>query len=191
MRLVLVALLSLVSIRGHAQDWPELASRRMIVPYAAGGPVDTVGRITAQGLSDVLGQQVVIENIGGAGGMTGANRVAKAAPDGYTFLLVGSATHDAPCRRSTARRRRTIRSPTSNTSCQFADSARVLITRKDFPASTLQEFVAYVKEHRQGAVPSLRHTARARTSARCCSTRRWARDDARAVSRHRVRRCRT
>ena len=64
----------------------------MIVPYAAGGPVDTVGRIMAQGLTEVLGQQVIIENIGGAGGMTGANRVAKATPDGYTFLLGGSAT---------------------------------------------------------------------------------------------------
>ena len=63
----------------------------MIVPYAAGGPVDTVGRIMAAGLSEALGQQIIVENVGGAGGMTGANRVAKGAPDGYTFLLGGSA----------------------------------------------------------------------------------------------------
>ena len=98
-------------IRGAAQDWPARPVT-MIVPYAAGGPVDTVGRIMAQGLSEVLGQQVIVENIGGAGGMTGANRVAKATPDGYTFLLGGSATLTR-CRRSTARRRCTIRSPTS------------------------------------------------------------------------------
>ena len=63
----------------------------MVVPYAAGGPVDTIGRILAARLSEILGQQVVIENAGGAGGMTGASRVAKAAPDGYTVLLSGSA----------------------------------------------------------------------------------------------------
>ena len=73
-----------------AEDWPTRAVT-MVVPYAAGGPVDTIGRILAARLSEILGQQVVIENAGGAGGMTGANRVAKAAPDGYTVLLSGSA----------------------------------------------------------------------------------------------------
>ena len=63
----------------------------MVVPYAAGGPVDTIGRIMAARLSDLLGQQIIVENIGGAGGMTGAARVAKATPDGYTLLLSGSA----------------------------------------------------------------------------------------------------
>ena len=91
MRVLLGALLSLVTFAASAQDWPTRPVT-MIVPYAAGGPVDTVGRIMAQGLSEVLGQQVVVENVGGAGGMTGANRVAKAAPDGYTLLLGGSAT---------------------------------------------------------------------------------------------------
>src|SRR5882762_4650264 len=91
MRALLATLGSLVSCAAFAQDWPARPVT-MIVPYAAGGPVDTVGRIMAQGLSEVLGQQVVIENVGGAGGMTGAPRVAKAAPDGYTFLLGGSAT---------------------------------------------------------------------------------------------------
>src|SRR5581483_3357998 len=74
-----------------AQDWPNRPVT-MVVPYLAGGPVDTVGRIMAQGLSEVLGQQVVVENVGGAGGMTGAAKVARATPDGYTFLLGGTAT---------------------------------------------------------------------------------------------------
>ena len=73
-----------------AQDWPTRAVT-MVVPYAAGGPVDTLGRILAARLSEILGQQVVIENMPGAGGMTGSSRVAKAAPDGYTVLLSGSA----------------------------------------------------------------------------------------------------
>ena len=75
---------------GKAEDWPTRALT-MVVPYAAGGPVDTIGRILAARLSEILGQQVVIENAGGAGGMTGASRVAKAASDGYTVLLSGSA----------------------------------------------------------------------------------------------------
>ena len=116
----------------------------MIVPYAAGGPVDTVGRIMAQGLSEVLGQQVVVENVGGAGGMTGANRVAKAAPDGYTFLLGGSATLTlVPALYG----RKTLYDPLADFAhvVQFANSARILIARKDFPASSLKEFVAYAK----------------------------------------------
>src|SRR5438876_365990 len=73
-----------------AQTWPTRPVT-LIVPYAAGGPVDTIARIMAQRLTEVLGQTVVVENIGGAGGMTGAARAAKAAPDGYTLLMSGSA----------------------------------------------------------------------------------------------------
>src|ERR1043166_6704378 len=92
MRLLLAALLSFSCSSGVlAQDWPTRPVT-MVVPYAAGGPVDTVGRIMAQGLTEVLGQQVIVENAAGAGGMTGANRVARATPDGYTFVLGGSAT---------------------------------------------------------------------------------------------------
>ena len=78
--LVLVGL-GLAAAPAAAQDWPSRPVT-MIVPYAAGGPVDTVGRIMAQGLSEILGQQVLVENVGGAGGMTGANRVAKAGVRG-------------------------------------------------------------------------------------------------------------
>ena len=65
----------------------------MVVPFAAGSSSDIVGRIVAPRLSELLGQQVVVENVGGAGGMTGANRVAKAAPDGYQFVLGTGGTH--------------------------------------------------------------------------------------------------
>ena len=65
----------------------------MVVPFAAGGAVDVLGRTLAARAAEILGQQIVIENVGGAGGMTGANRVAKAAPDGYQFVLGSVGTH--------------------------------------------------------------------------------------------------
>ena len=138
------ALASLLALTGNAsaQDWPTRPIT-MVVAYAAGGPVDTIGRILAAGLSSVLGQQVIVENIGGAGGMTGAHRVVKATPDGYTFLLGGLA--------NLAQNQVLYKNPPYNAATDFAlvglvtDSARVLITRKDFPANTLPEFIAYAK----------------------------------------------
>ena len=66
----------------------------MVIPFAAGGPTDTVGRLIAQAMSTDLGQPVVVENVGGAGGTLGAQRVANARPDGYSILLhhIGMAT---------------------------------------------------------------------------------------------------
>src|SRR5215467_9370839 len=74
--LVAIALALTLATPATAQDWPT-RPMTMVVAYAAGGPVDTIARIFGQRLSEVLGQQVVIENIGGAGGMVGASRVAK------------------------------------------------------------------------------------------------------------------
>ena len=115
----------------------------MVVPFAAGGPVDTIGRILAARLGEILGQQVVIENIGGAGGMIGAARVAKATPDGYQLVLATSATH--------AQNQSLYKNPLYDAATAFApvalvtDSPRVLITRKDLPAATLAEFTAYAR----------------------------------------------
>ena len=120
-----------------AQAWPTRPVT-MVVPYAAGGPVDTVGRIMAHGLTTVLGQQVVIENIGGAGGMTGSGRAAKAAPDGYTFLLGGLAVlGQVP-----SLYKHPAYNPTTDFApvALFADSARILTMRKDLPANSLAEF---------------------------------------------------
>jgi tripartite-type tricarboxylate transporter receptor subunit TctC len=133
----------LASVGGAmAQDWPARPVN-LVVPYAAGGPVDTVARIMAARLSEVLGQQVIIENVGGAGGMTGAARTAKATPDGYTMLLSGSAVlaiiptlYKKPLYNAVTDFEHAV---------LFSDSARVLLTRKDFPASNLDEFVAYAK----------------------------------------------
>ena len=127
-----------------AQVWPSQPVT-MVVPFAAGGPVDLIGRILAARLGEILGQQVIIENIGGAGGMIGAFRVAKAAPDGYQVVLGTSATH--------AQNQTLYKSPLYDAATAFApvalvtDSPRVLITRKDFPATTFTEFAAYARAH--------------------------------------------
>jgi tripartite-type tricarboxylate transporter receptor subunit TctC len=79
----LLTAVGLAALRvAQADQWPSRPVT-MVVPFAAGGPTDVVGRIVADRLSDVLGQQVIVENVGGAGGMTGAQRVALANPDGY------------------------------------------------------------------------------------------------------------
>jgi len=77
-----------------AQAWPTRPIT-MVVAFAAGSGDDVFARILSPRLSEVLGQQVIIENIGGAGGMTGTARVAKAAPDGYQFVLGGTGTFGA------------------------------------------------------------------------------------------------
>ena len=113
------------------------------MPYAAGGPVDTIARILGARMSEILGQQLIIENVGGAGGMTGAQRVAKSPPDGYSLLLSGSAVLTI--------NQTLYQRPLYNGATDFehvvlhSDSARILITRPDFPAKTLAEFVAYAK----------------------------------------------
>jgi tripartite-type tricarboxylate transporter receptor subunit TctC len=126
----------------HAQDWP-VRPVTFVVPYAAGGPNDSQARILAARLGELLHQQVIVENVGGAGGMTGANRVAKAAPDGYTLLLSGLAVlGQIPT---------LYKKPLYNAVTDFepvaliAESARILITRKDLPANTLGEFITYAK----------------------------------------------
>jgi len=125
-----------------AQDWPTRPVT-VIVPYAAGGPVDTIARILAARLSELLGQQMIVENIGGAGGQTGTARAAKAAPDGATVLLSGSAV----LAQNPALYKRQLYNPMTDFehAAIHTDSARVLITRKDFPANNFGEFVSYVK----------------------------------------------
>ena len=124
------------------QIWPTRPVT-MVVPFAAGGPMDVVGRIMATSLSEQLGQQVIVENVGGGGGMTGATRVAKAAPDGSQFVLGNVGTHAVSQSLS--------KNPPYNVAADFApvaliaDLTLVLVTRKDLPAADLQEFIAYAK----------------------------------------------
>src|SRR5262249_54186716 len=115
----------------------------MVIPFAAGGPQDGIGRIVAQRMTEVLGQQVVVENVTGAGGMTGSDRVAKAEPDGYQFVLGSVGTH--------AQNQTLYKHPAYNAATDFAPVALiaetpiVLITRKDLPPNNLKDFIAYAK----------------------------------------------
>src|SRR3954464_8523564 len=124
-------------------SWPNRPVT-MVVGFAAGGGTDVLGRIVARKLSEVLGQQVVIENVGGAGGMVGTARVAKAAPDGTTFVL-GS--------RADAINQTLYKKPLYNLVDDLvpviliADQPTILITRNEFPANTMPEFIAHVKKN--------------------------------------------
>ena len=115
----------------------------MVIPFAAGGPQDTIGRVIAQRMSEMLGQQVVVENVGGAGGMTGSKRVADAKPDGYTMVLGSVGTH--------AQNQTLYKRPLYNVETDFTPVAYLaitpiaLITRPDLPVSNLKDFVAYAK----------------------------------------------
>jgi tripartite-type tricarboxylate transporter receptor subunit TctC len=115
----------------------------MIIPFAAGGPTDLLGRLIAQRMGEILGQNVVVENAGGAGGMTGSKRVADAAPDGYTIGVGTVGTH--------AQNQTLYKKPLYNSATDFtpvaliAEVPIVLVTRKDLPVNNLKEFVAYAK----------------------------------------------
>jgi tripartite-type tricarboxylate transporter receptor subunit TctC len=125
-----------------AQNWPT-RSLSLVVPFAAGSASDTVARILSARLSEVLGQQVIIENVGGAGGMTGVARVAKAAPDGYQLVLGRIDTF--------AQNQTLYKRPLYNSLTDFAPVALmveqplVLVARNDLPAGNLQAFIAYAK----------------------------------------------
>src|SRR5271154_3627928 len=89
-RRLLAAVALFVSLGGQAlaQEWPTRPVT-MVVPFGPGGVYDTLGRVYAASLSDILGQQVIVDNVPGAGGMTGGPRIARADPDGYQFLFGG------------------------------------------------------------------------------------------------------
>jgi len=125
-----------------AQEWPTRPVT-LVVPFPAGGPIDFIGRLMAQKLTEQLGQQVIVENIGGAGGMNGAARVAKAPPDGSVFLFGNQGTHTFS--------QILYKKPLYNAVSDFSPVATVvenvkfLGVRKDFPANNLAEFIAYAK----------------------------------------------
>src|SRR5437764_13104634 len=91
-RLIAAALAVACAAPAAAQEWPA-RTLTMVVPCPAGGPIDVVGRILAPPMGELLGQQIIIENVAGAGGSTGSLRVAKGTPDGYQFVIGNAGTH--------------------------------------------------------------------------------------------------
>ena len=141
----LLAALALAVSPGAARAAAAYPDRpiTMIVPFAAGGPTDVVARIVSEHMSRTLGQQIVVENVAGAGGTTGITRGAQAKPDGYTIMMGHMGTHGA--------------APAAYPDLKYdpvkdfepiglaAGTPIVVVARKDFPAKDLKEFLAYVK----------------------------------------------
>jgi tripartite-type tricarboxylate transporter receptor subunit TctC len=131
-------------VPARTQEWPTRPVT-MVIPFAAGGPTDLLGRVMAASLSERLGQRIVVENVGGAGGMTGANRVAKGAADGYQFMLGGSG--------AVIYNQFLYKKPLFNVTTELAPVALiaeqplVLVTGRDFPAYDLAAFMAHAKRN--------------------------------------------
>ena len=145
MSLLALALLAAVHAitSAAAQDWPA-RPLTLVIPWAAGGGTDVMGRIIAKRMTEIAGQQVIVENIAGAGGMLGSAHVAKAAPDGYTFVF-GS--------RSDAINMTLYKHPIYNFANDLApvvlvaDQPTILVARSDLPVDGLKDFISYVKRN--------------------------------------------
>jgi tripartite-type tricarboxylate transporter receptor subunit TctC len=134
-----VAVMIAATVPAATQNWP-IRPVTMVVPFAAGGGTDVLGRILSGPLTESLGQQVIIENVGGAGGMNGSARVARAAPDGYQFVLGSSVD---------AINQSLYKNPLYNPATELepvvliAEQPHLLVARKDLPTANLQEFITF------------------------------------------------
>ncbi len=143
-RAIIAAALALAAVTttASAQEWPS-RNITLVVPFAAGGGIDANARLQAVALGEVLGQTIIVENVGAAAGTVGSARVAKAAPDGYTLLIGNTGTH--------AYSQSLYKKPPYDAARDFepvglvSESPRILIVRKDLPVNNLQEFIAYAK----------------------------------------------
>lgn len=144
-RLIIAGLAALcMSMAGPvaAEDWPT-RTLTMINTFAAGGPNDVPARLFAQRMGEILGQTIIVENVPGAGGMNGAERVVKATPDGYTFLV---GTVGTQAQNQTLYKKPLYDSTKDFVSVGlFVEAPLVLIARKDLPVNSMKEFVAYAK----------------------------------------------
>lgn len=150
MRLVAIACAAIVAVAtpALAQAYPTRPIT-VVVPFPAGGPSDVVARIIAEHMGKVLGQTMVIENVGGAGGTIGGARVATAAPDGYTLLAGSMGSHVSAPVLTPNVKYDSIRDfePIGFT----ANAPAVIVAKKDFPANDLREFIAMLKQNPDAA----------------------------------------
>jgi len=140
-----VCFLFLVVLQAHGQEYPTKVIT-MVVPFAAGGPTDTVARLLGGPMTKTLKQQIIVENVAGAGGTIAANRVAKMAPDGYTILIhhIGMATAPALYRKLPYH-------PVTDFEPigLINEVPMTLVAKKDFPPKDLKELIAYVKANKE------------------------------------------
>jgi tripartite-type tricarboxylate transporter receptor subunit TctC len=143
-KIIAVALLLALCGSAAAQSFPT-RTITMIVPFAAGGPTDLLGRLLAQRMGEILGQTVIVENVSGAGGMTGMKRLSDARPDGYTIGIGTVGTH--------AQNQWLYEHPAYNAATDFtpvaliAEVPIVVFARKDLPVNNLKEFAVYAKNN--------------------------------------------
>ena len=162
---VIIIAIALVAgaMPARAQDYPSRPIT-VIVPFPAGGASDVVARIVTNQMSKILGQSIVIENVGGAGGTIGSARVAAAAPDGYALLAAAMGSH--------------VAAPVLTPNVRYdplldfvpigitAHSPAVILARKDFPANDLKEFIAVLRQ--QGAAVKQAHGGIGSSSHMAC-----------------------
>ena len=142
--LAVVAGAAVWSVAAGAQSYPARPIT-IVVPYAAGGVFDTIARIIGARMGELLGQSVIVENVTGAGGIIGVQRVMGAKPDGYTVLLGTVGTHAYS--QSIYRKRRYDAVNDFTPVTLFSDQPMVLEARKDLPANNLAEFIALLKQN--------------------------------------------
>jgi tripartite-type tricarboxylate transporter receptor subunit TctC len=162
---VVVIAIALIAgaVPARAQDYPSRPIT-VIVPFPAGGASDVVARIVTNQMSKILGQSIIIENVGGAGGTIGSARAASAAPDGYTLLAAAMGSH--------------VAAPVLTPNVRYdpvadfvpigitAHSPAVVLARKDFPANDLKEFIAVLRQ--QGAAVKQAHGGIGSSSHMAC-----------------------
>ena len=136
----------LATVPAQAETWPARAVR-LIVPFAAGGPADTLARVLADKLTAAWGQPVVIENRAGAGGNIGAELAARAAPDGYT-LLINPSNHVI----NAGLYAKLLFDPLADFTplTEMASYMLVLVVHPSVPAHSLAEFVSYARAQPKG-----------------------------------------
>src|SRR5215213_2918994 len=140
---LLAAALAMTALGAQAQSNYPQRPITMIVPFAAGGPTDVIARIVTDHMSRTLGQQIVIENVAGAGGTTGITRAAQSQPDGYTIMMGHMGTHGA----APALYPNLKYDPTKDFAPigLAAGTPIVIVAKKDFPANDLKSFLDYLK----------------------------------------------
>src|ERR687890_926343 len=137
------AAMAFAALGAQAQSNYPTRPITMVVPFAAGGPTDVIARIVGDHMSRTLGQQVVVENVAGAGGTAGITRAAQSQPDGYTIMMGHMGTHGA----APALYPNLKYDPTKDFSPigLAAGTPIVIVARKDFPANDLKGFLEYLK----------------------------------------------
>ena len=189
--IIAAAFAGLLALTGSAtaQNFPSHPVT-MVIPFAAGGPQDTIGRIIAQRMTELLGQTVVVENVGGAGGMTGAKRVADAKPDGYTMILGSVGTH--------AQNQTLYKRPLYNVLTDFTPVAYLAgdADRHHHAAGPAGEQFQGIHRLRQSqpgqdAISARPAPARPRIWPASCSTARWVPKSTTSPTKAPDRRCRT